>query len=386
MAEISDALGTTSNKSALGWSGISYKLLKWTFACRPDHLLEIYEAALTLGHHPWHEAKVVILPKPQQPDYSLPKAYRPISLLKCCGKLLEKLIAKHIASDVNLFSLLPPNQFRSRDYHSTVDAAMCLVHQAEGALSAGRCAATVLFDIQGFFDNLNVKQLVHIFHSLGFPPSYGEWLLSFLTNCTVRLTFNSFVSDPINLSHGTPQGSPLSPILSAIYMSPLLKTTHANWSLKGLNTYVDDGAITATSATHHGAARQAASGFAEVTSWLHRNSLAIDPDKTKFISFFKQKALVTHSSLPNSLSLEDPVHGLHVVLQSSVVCYLGIFIKHNLTWDHHMTIMANYARSTVRAISILGNLVRGIHAAHWRTIFHALILPVLTYSFPLYAL
>ena len=383
--EISDALGATSNKSAPGWSGIGYKLLKWAFACRPDRLLEVYEAALTLGHHPWHDAKVVILPKPQRPDYSLPKAYRPISLLECCGKLLEKILAKRIASDINLYSLLPPNQFGSRDYHSAVDAAMCLVHQAEGALSAGRCAATILFDIQGFFDNLNVDRLAHIFRRLGFPPSYGDWLLSFLTNRTVRLTFNSFVSDAINLSHGTPQGSPLSPILSAIYTSPLLKITNSNWSLKGLNTYVDDGAITATSATHHGAARQAASGFTEVTSWLHRNGLTIDPDKTEFISFFKQKAPVTHGSLPNSLLLEDPVHGIRTVPRSSVVRYLGVFIKHNLTWDHHVTIMANRARSTVRAISILGNSVRGIHAAHWRTIFHSLILPVLTYGFPLYA-
>ena len=310
LAEISDALGTTTNKSAPGWSGIGYKLLKWAFSCRPDCLLEIYEAAITLGHHPWHHAKVVILPKPQRPDYSLPKVYRPISLLECCGKLLEKIIAKRIASDTNLFSLLPPNQFGSRDYHSAVDAAMCLVHQAEGALSAGQCAATVLFDIQGFFDNLNVDHLVHIFHSLGFPPSYGDWLRSFLTNCTVRLTFNSFVSDPINLSHGTPQGSPLSPILSAIYTSPLLKITNATWSLKGLNTYIDDGAITATSATHHGAAHQAASGFTEVTSWLHQNGLTIDPDKTEFISFFRKRAPVTHGSLPNSLPLEDPVHGL----------------------------------------------------------------------------
>jgi hypothetical protein len=50
-----------------------------------------------------------------------------------------------------------------------------------------------------------------------------------------------------------------------------------------------------------------------------------------------------------------------------------------------MTIMANQARSMVHAIGILGNSVRGINAASWRKIFHALILPVLTYSLPLYA-
>lgn len=49
-----------------------------------------------------------------------------------------------------------------------------------------------------------------------------------------------------------------------------------------------------------------------------------------------------------------------------------------------MTIMANHARSTVRVISILGNTVCGLHTTNWCKIFHALILPVLTYGLPLY--
>jgi hypothetical protein len=39
----------------------------------------------------------------------------------------------------------------------------------------------------------------------------------------------------------------------------------------------------------------------------------------------------------------------------------------------------------VHAISILGNSVCSINAANWRKIFHALILPILTYGLPLYA-
>ena len=50
-----------------------------------------------------------------------------------------------------------------------------------------------------------------------------------------------------------------------------------------------------------------------------------------------------------------------------------------------MTIMANRARSTIRALSILGNSVRGLDYANWRKLFHTLVLPVLTYGFPLYS-
>ena len=93
-SEISSALADTSNKSAPGSSGISYKLLKWAYKAWPDRFISIFNAAISLGYHPWKEALVVVVPKPNKPNYSLPKAYRPISLLECCGKLLEKIVAK----------------------------------------------------------------------------------------------------------------------------------------------------------------------------------------------------------------------------------------------------------------------------------------------------
>ena len=162
-AEISAALATTSNKSVPGLSGIGYQLIKWAFASRPDRFLDIFNAAITLGHHPWSDALVVVIPKPAKPNYSLPKAYRPISLLECCGKLLEKIIAKRILNDIHHYNILPSTQFGSHEYHCMVDAALCLVHNAQAAVRAGLVASVVLFDISSFFDNVNIRRTVHIF-------------------------------------------------------------------------------------------------------------------------------------------------------------------------------------------------------------------------------
>jgi hypothetical protein len=180
---------------------------------------------------------------------------------------------------------------------------MCLVHQAEGAISAGCCTAVLLFDILGFFDNLNVDHLVHIISSLGFPLSICAWLHSFLTDHTIRLVFNGFTSEASTISHGTPQGLPLSPILSALYMSLLLKLVNYTWSLCGLNMYIDDRAIIATGATHHSATRQAAEGFKLVATWLHQNGLAMDLKKSEFISFYKHLSPHTHGPVPNRIAL-----------------------------------------------------------------------------------
>ena len=139
--DIKIALSGTANGSAPGRSGINYKLLKWAFEASPSRFTTIFNSALSLGHHPWKDAKVIVLPKPGKPDYSKPKAYRPISLLECCGKLLEKIVASRVLADVNTFDLIPPNQFGSRDYHCAADAALILAHNAQACALCARIKA-----------------------------------------------------------------------------------------------------------------------------------------------------------------------------------------------------------------------------------------------------
>jgi hypothetical protein len=92
-AEVSAALQTCSLKSAPGPSGTSYVLVHWVHESLPTLLPLLFTAALRLGCNPWPNAKVVIIPKPGKADYSAPKAYRPISLMECLGKTLEKVVA-----------------------------------------------------------------------------------------------------------------------------------------------------------------------------------------------------------------------------------------------------------------------------------------------------
>jgi len=55
--------------------------------------------AINLSHHPkaWRRAIIVVLRKPEKPDYTVPNAYRPISLLNTLGKLLESVIARRLS-------------------------------------------------------------------------------------------------------------------------------------------------------------------------------------------------------------------------------------------------------------------------------------------------
>jgi hypothetical protein len=62
-----------------------------------------------IGYHPrpWWQSTMVVIPKPNKPDYSNPKAYRPIALLNCLGKVLEKLMASRLGGMAETHDVIP---------------------------------------------------------------------------------------------------------------------------------------------------------------------------------------------------------------------------------------------------------------------------------------
>lgn len=85
-----------------------------------------------------------------------------------------------------------------------------------------KCMAQ-LFDIKGFFDNVHRERLVKTIWNLDFSHGVARWTWSFLTNRRVAQSFNSTTAAKEDQSVGTPQGSPVSLVLLALYTSLLLK-------------------------------------------------------------------------------------------------------------------------------------------------------------------
>ncbi|ETW83191.1 hypothetical protein HETIRDRAFT_55155, partial [Heterobasidion irregulare TC 32-1] len=66
---------------------------------------------LKLGHWltQFKNSIIVIIPKPKKDNYSKLKAYRPIVLLSCLGKLMEKVIINHLQCKGKKFGILHPS-------------------------------------------------------------------------------------------------------------------------------------------------------------------------------------------------------------------------------------------------------------------------------------
>ena len=374
--EVAEAIKGTNNKLAPGPSGINYKILKWAFDACPTVFAHVFNLSLSNSVHPWKHATIVPIPKPNKPDYSVPKAYRPVSLMECTGKLLEKVIAKRITNDISHYpDILPSNQFGSRPQYSTTDAALALVHRIQATRSSGYHAALILFDISGFFDHIDANRTRDIFEKKGFPLYMVNWVFSFLTDRSASIRLDSSTLTPFKVPDGTPQGSPLSPIISAIYTSFLLSTS-ATWTHSSLSLYVDDGAILAISATPKSACENAISKFEQSLRWLDKNGLQTDAEKTELIIFSPNR----YRGPKWDAAYTDPNGARHNIRPTSRLRYLGFYLTPTLDWRPHVSIMAMRARSTIRGLSILGNSIRGLDLLHWKQVYLMYVIPILTYG------
>jgi hypothetical protein len=365
---VEQALNGTSNKSAPGPSGIGYKLVKWAFAAHSDFILDIYNAALRYSHHPWTSAKVVIIPKPNKPDYSATKAYRPVSLLECFGKVLEKIVANRFISDSNLHDILPPSQFGSCPYHSATDACTLLRYKAATTIASGRIGGTLLFDISRFFDHLDLSFTSQVLHHLGIDDHTINWVKDFMSQREITMEFNNHHTDSISPDLGTPQGSPLSPILSALVTSPILRLAET-WDDTDLALYVDDGNIFASSPKYEGTAAKLTRAANQIFIWLQKSGFSVDKDKCE-VMFFHPKLTRNHEARhgipPKSVTIHLPNNTDVSISPARSLRYLGVFFTPRLNWTTHVKTMSTRARSIVKGLGVLGNSIRGFHLVSWR--------------------
>ena len=327
----------------------------------------------------------MVIPKPDKPDYSYAKAHCPISLLETMSKLMEKVVAKRMQHNIVAHELIPTTQFGGRLHSSCLDAGITLIHDVQTAHAVGLKVGILLFDIRGFFDNMNHNRLAAILGHLGYAPELVNWTKAFLRDRKVHLSFNNITVEERDQPVGVPQGSPMSPILSITYTLSLLHKMKS-WNNSSLGMYVDDGILFACAEEWADVTKLLRARYTVCDKWLRHSGLAIEPDKTELLFFQKP---YEHNPLPapTRLILPDQEHSTHYMVQPvENLRYLGFFINRRLKWEPHIRIMCNRARASIKALQVLGNSIHGLSMANWRLVLNAVCLPVMLYGCQLWYL
>jgi len=160
----------------------------------------------------WLTSKTVVIRKPGRPDYSAPKAYRPIALLDTMSKILSACVAEDLVWIVNKHNLLPSTHFGGLPGRSTTDSLHLLtkfVHDA-WAHPTDHYVSLLFLDVKAAFPSVVPKRLFHNMRKRGIPKQYTDWYRLRLTGRQTVLCFDDYVSPLFNIDSGVDQGCPLS--------------------------------------------------------------------------------------------------------------------------------------------------------------------------------
>ena len=186
---------------AIVWKELWPVLGRWIFL--------LFEASLRTGFIPraWKQAKIIALRKSDKPDYTNPKAYRPISLLPTLAKALESVVAERLSYLVETYALLPKNQFGARKRHSTVQALTILQEKIFDAWRDNQVLSLVSFDVKGAYNGVDPNALLGRLRQRQVPEVAVRWVEAFCSNRQACVMVNGETSGVVDLPQaGLPQG------------------------------------------------------------------------------------------------------------------------------------------------------------------------------------
>ena len=212
-----------------------------------------------------------------------------IVLLKTLSKILERIVASRLSLLARSVGLLHPNQTGSLAGISTFDATATLTHEVRLSQRLGLKSSSLFLDLKGGFDNVDLPQFTAMLRSKGIYRYLVSWIDSFLTKRKCLLLFRGSPRIFSQVDVGTPQGSPISPLLFVIYVSSLHPPIHKGIIL----SYVDDFVVTLASSSHRRNIQLLQSNYWSLCRKAAPKGLSFSVPKTELIHWRTPQVLRT---------------------------------------------------------------------------------------------
>ena len=371
--QLTRAINKLSPYKAPGPDGITNIVFQ---RCRQlaEYLLPVFNAAVKLQIHyePWKESITVILRKPGKPDYSAPKAYRPIALLNTTAKLLSAIMADRTVYILETHNLLPATHFGGHPGRTTEDSLHLLESTVRNAWRQGKVASALFLDIEGAFPNAVTDRLLHNMKCRRLPPEIVEYTKQLLSGRKTRLRFDDYSSEWFDITNGIGQGDPLSMILYIIYDSDLVDIAKKS---KGelILAFVDDTVLIAVAKTFQ-------ETHAILHSMLERRGGAYDWSSNHNSKFEMSKFGLIDFTLNRSKERPPIVIRGITIKPSKSHKFLGVMVDQELRWKEHASYALAKGVAYVALIRRISTSAHGVSPRLMRQLYRSTAVPKMLYA------
>lgn len=362
MEEVERATIGVSSTSP-GTDKVTVRLLKACWQTIKHKIHALLERCLELSHFPsyWKGAEVAMIPKvgPGR-DRSSVRSWRPIALISCISKGFERILAKRMAWTALTHNILSKQHAGALPKRSAMDLVASLTHDLETALLKKKCATLVTLDVQGAFDALLPNRLLRRMQLQGWPIGTIRLIRSFLTNRRVRVRLEDCTTPFHDVECGTPQGSPLSPILYMLYLAELL-----NQNEQFRFGYADDIALYRVGNTLDDNIELLQEDVGQILAWGEENKIFFAPEKMEMIHFHGGRNEEAPSlQIREGLSIE-PITSAKPG-QQPALRWLGMHFDRKLRFRQHVKERTKKAKAVAQHIRSLARTKDGPPASSLR--------------------
>ena len=292
--------------------------------------------------------------------------YRPITLSCTLLKVFETMIYDNILKHFIKHNLFDKSQFGFLPRRST---NLQLIYQLElwhKALYDNENVVTIYVDFAKAFDSVNVNLLLSKLFHYGIRGKILKWLEAYLQNRKFYVKIQDEISTTRNITSGVPQGSPLGPLLFAIFINDLPQIFD-NTDCKIL-MYADDLKLLHIVKNNQDLNLALQISLNSLHLWSQNNHLPINIDKTFIFALRGNPGILN-------------INGKSLQLVSEVKD-LGVIIDKELNFKVHIRKMIS--KAFARAFHIL-KYIRTKKLDIWARAFKIYIRPILEYCVEIWA-
>lgn len=330
---------TSIKTTAKGLDMIDIDMLLLTLPRTADILTHIINRSIQTMTFPvdWKIAQVTPLPK--KPNPANLSELRPISILPCASKVIERVVCDQLSAYLEKNGILPELQSGFRKGRSTVTALLDVVDNILQARDVGESTILVLLDFSRAFDCINVSLLLSKMSYYGFDVSAVKWFDSYLsgrvqTVALRRMDGSTLRSALCPVERGVPQGSILGPLLFILYSADITNNIRGS----KYHLYADDLQLYLSSAPAciSVAVNTINADLARISTWSEKNCLVLNPNKSKYVVFGSEHQIRnTISNLETLTTSNVAIMGepIERVVEAN---NLGLLMDGKLRFENHI--------------------------------------------------
>ena len=361
--DILDILLNLNPNKASGFDQISPRMLKCTAHSIHVPLTRLFNMSLQEGIYPQSWKLANVTPVFKKGDPSSVNNYRPISLLCCISKVMEKAVFKYVFNFLRDSDIIYKFQSGFMPGHCTTHQLVYLYHLFSQALDNHKKVRIVFGDISKAFDKVWHEGIIYKLKNYGITGTLNEWFSSYLHNRKQQVVINGCVSDQGAIKAGVPQGSVLGPLLFLVFINDMTANLETNISL-----FADDSLLFSICNSDQSNEDALNRDLSRIEKW----------SKDWLVSFNAEKTVEMSLSLRGLAVPLSPLTFMNRSITSvSSHKHLGLTIGANLTWGEHIN---GICAKADRRLSILNSVKFQFSRKTLEILYKSFVRPLLEYS------